>query len=94
MAAGCLYVKNGASSDDAVRFAGRLARRSVRNEAGDCGRRPSHPTRARSFQNPKKWQAGFQPDSSRFQAAEIYAFSEACIAQAQPADFRALSPLT
>jgi hypothetical protein len=35
-----------------------------------------------------------KPVSSRFPAAEIYAFSEACIAQAQPADFRALSPLT
>ena len=64
MVAGSLYVKNWIPSDDAVRFAGRVASRSVRNEAGDCDRRPMrprYPTRAKS----SRIQKSGRPNSSR-----------------------------
>src|SRR5690606_11433556 len=39
------------------------------------------------FQNPKKWQACFQPLSSRFPAKESEALSAAYLANAAPDDF-------
>jgi hypothetical protein len=44
------------------------------------------------YRNLKKRQAGFQPLSSQIPAAGNDAFSVACLAIANPGDFRAVSP--